>query len=174
MKLLPLGTAEHPVRKMIVVGSKIWCATKNVIKIVDIVSMEVEVGHSHRTMVVVFTSCLPPCHKQMSFAVVVKEDDGKKEARSDEAARPVLTLTHSGNAVWLVVERSAKVVAYHATPQLKQRANSNSSAQEESHDVHGEVESLIELKVTGVVNKVLSGRNIIIYKYHITKYFTCY
>lgn len=44
-KILPIGTAEHPVRRMLAVGSgRIWCTTRNVVKIIDVADMEVKVG----------------------------------------------------------------------------------------------------------------------------------
>ena len=126
-KVLPLGTAEHPVRKMLVVpGGKIWCTTANVVKVVSVAEAEVET----------------------SFAVRVREDGDHGGSKDEKvgAERSVLSLTHSGLAVWLAVERSAKVLAYHvAQPAPVAPATMV------------EAEPLTEIKVTGVVNKVLAG-----------------
>ncbi len=89
---------------------------------------------------------------QVSFRVVVKEDDSKPEAKPEELVRPILTLSHSGMAVWMAVERSAKVVAFHANLQPRQQQQ-----QQQQQQVDVEPEPLMELKVTGVVNKVLAG-----------------
>ena len=46
-KVISVGENGFPVKKMVVVqeGRKIWCATKNVVKIVDTFSLEIEVNH---------------------------------------------------------------------------------------------------------------------------------
>jgi hypothetical protein len=43
-KTLPVGTTAHPVRKMLAIGNKIWCAVHNCIKIIDTEALELEVG----------------------------------------------------------------------------------------------------------------------------------
>ena len=60
------------------------------------------------------------------------------------------------------MERSAKVVAFHANPQPRQQQQQQEQVVDPSGaGRHVEVEPLIELKVTGVVNKVLAGiRNV--------------
>ena len=95
-----------------------------------------------------------PIASQASFTVVVKEDDSKSEAKPDELGRSILAMSHCGMAVWVVVERSAKVLAFHTSPQSRMCGSEVSRGADESFI---EVEPLIDLKVTGVVNKVLAG-----------------
>ncbi len=78
---------------------------------------------------------------QSSFVVCVREDCD----RHPDDIRPVVGMTSSGLAVWVAVERSAKVLAFHVTRALAAQNN---------------LEPLVEIRVTGVVNKVLAGKRV--------------
>jgi len=122
---------------VVVSANKIWCVTKNIIKIVDVKELEVEV----------------------MFTVQVSEDERTplvNEASKNESSfeRPILALTHSGLAVWVVLEKSTKVVAFHANQTPKKRKSQCSLDQMEEEESWIKVEPLIEMKVTGAVNKV--------------------
>lgn len=103
-KVLPVGTAESPVTKMITIGTRIWCIVKNTIKIINSEALELET----------------------SFQV---------ESDDDAGSRGVLSLVHSGWAVWIAMEQSAKVKAFHVKT----------------------LDIVTEIKIGSVVNKVLVG-----------------
>lgn len=72
---------------------------------------------------------------QSSFAV---EDSEGDESRS------ILAMCHSGLSVWIAMEQSSKVKAFH----VNAANNANAKA----------IEHMAEIKVASVVNKVLTGK----------------
>ncbi|XP_059079950.1 uncharacterized protein LOC131878066 [Tigriopus californicus] len=125
-KTLSVGTTDHPVSKMITIGSKIWCSAHNTIKVIDSVTLDIET----------------------SFTV--------DETSQGENAPCILAMVHSGWAVWIAMEQSAVVKAYHIQS----------------------LECICQVKVTSVVNKVLAGCDEIIRQHkaaclRITALLTC-
>ena len=49
-KVLPVGSSDYPVKKMIAIGSMIWCAVQNTIKIIDSTLLELHVRWWHASL----------------------------------------------------------------------------------------------------------------------------
>lgn len=97
---LVLGTASHPITKMVPVGGKLWCGSQNRVLIINTATLEKEVGGEGGGGCLLVLRCL--LCPQHWFQV------------GTDSSRCVTCMVAYGQGVWLALQGSAQVRLYHA------------------------------------------------------------